>query len=313
MTTFVPGNSILRCRAGCCLARAFWRIRRRFAGAFLSTDEGEERPDAQIHFAAAASRPNKNGWMIPIPATTAAICIVRPCSRGSSHIESTDPNRNPKIQPNYLSHSDDRKRSIRALRILRDILKTSPFSDQVSAEIRPGPDVESDEELLSYIRHNGESVHHSVGTCKMGDDNDENAVVDDQLRVRGVQGLRIADASIMPTVPSGNTHAACVMIAEKAADLITLPFARKMRIAAQTIPTRMAMLAVGPVHDAALLPPKPLPKSSTAFQQPFCESSAMIAKADSLIRAMRLFLRVAMTKHVRAIRIPPPTKRKSIG
>jgi len=190
------------------------------AGAFFVTDPSEERPDAQVHFAAAASRPNKHGWMTPIPAITAAACILKPSSRGSCHIHSSDAKAKPRIQPNYLSTEEDRSRSVKALRILREILATPPFADYVRGELRPGTAVSSDEQLLDYIRNHADTVHHSVGTCRMG--KDDRAVVDAQLRVYGTKGLRVADASIMPIIPSGNTHAGCVMIGERAADFISI-------------------------------------------------------------------------------------------
>jgi choline dehydrogenase len=189
------------------------------AGAFFSTDPADGRPDAQVHFAPSASRLDQRGWMIPIPAITAAVCVLQPGSRGHSHVCSRDVSIAPRIQPNYLDTAEDRRRSVRALRILREILSTPPFADHVSGELRPGPAASSDEELLDYFRSESASVHHCVGTCKMGCD--DRSVVDAQLRVHGVEGLRVADASIMPTITSGNTHAACVMIGEKAADMIS--------------------------------------------------------------------------------------------
>lgn len=188
------------------------------AGAFLTTVPGAERPDVQLHFAAAASRPDKNGWMRPIQATTAAACLIQPSSRGSCHVATADPRQPPRIQPNYLHTEDDRARSIRALRALREIMNTAPFADFVTSELRPGAALQSDEELLAHIQTNAESVHHAAGTCRMG--HDEQAVVSQELKVHGTEGLRLADASVMPNVTSGNTHATCVMIAEKAADLI---------------------------------------------------------------------------------------------
>ena len=188
------------------------------AGAFLASDPTDDRPDTEVHFAAAASRPNEKGWMIPIPAITASACFLRPTSRGSCHIHSRNAEAAPLIQPDYLSTEEDRIRTLAGVRILRDILGTSPFADHVSSELRPGAGVSSDDDLLDYIRDNADTVHHAVGTCKMG--NDDRAVVDDQLRVYGTEGLRVADGSIMPTITSGNTHASCVMIGEKAADLI---------------------------------------------------------------------------------------------
>ena len=122
------------------------------------------------------------------------------------------------IQPNYLADEDDVTSLVRGLRILRRILATEPFASCLEAEHRPGADVDGDEALARYVRETASTVYHPVGTCRMG--SDAMSVVDARLRVHGIAGLRVADASIMPAIPSGNTNAPTIMIGEKAADMI---------------------------------------------------------------------------------------------
>ncbi|WP_200821140.1 GMC oxidoreductase [Oceanicoccus sp. KOV_DT_Chl] len=124
----------------------------------------------------------------------------------------------PSIKANYLDTEHDRIKTLAAIRKTRAIFDAPTMDKYRDQEIQPGRQLQTDEQLLAYVREKGESVYHPVGTCKMG--KDKKAVVDNQLRVRGVTGLRVADASIMPTILSGNTNAACVMIAEKCADMI---------------------------------------------------------------------------------------------
>ena len=188
------------------------------AGVFFRTDEEQTRPMAQIHFAPAASEQDAKGNLKTAPGTTATVCQLRPESRGSVHIHCDKPDTHPSIKANYLSSDNDCKTLIAAVRRVRDIFNAPALDKYRGAEIKPGAQVQSDEEILQYIRANAESVYHPVGTCKMG--NDEMAVVDDRLRVQGIQNLRVADASIMPNIISGNTNAAAIMIAEKGADMI---------------------------------------------------------------------------------------------
>lgn len=122
------------------------------------------------------------------------------------------------MQPNYLSAELDRRTAVAGLKVARTIAQSEPMRDYTLAEYKPGPGVASDEELLEFIRENGATIFHPAGTCKMGIDAD--AVVDPQLRVHGVAGLRVVDCSIMPTMVSGNTNWPVVMIAEKAAEMI---------------------------------------------------------------------------------------------
>ena len=133
-------------------------------------------------------------------------------------IKSADPFQAPAIQYNYLDHENDRRVMVDGLKMLRKVVNTAPFSRYVAAEMTPGPSVQSDDEWLDFCRETGETVYHPTSTCRMG--TDEDSVVDPRLRVRGIEGLRVIDASVMPAVVSGNTNAAVVAIAEKGADLI---------------------------------------------------------------------------------------------
>lgn len=187
-------------------------------GAFFRTSPDLDRPDAQIHFAPAAGEYNAKGNMVPVPGTTATVCHLRPTSRGSVHVRSADSTVHPMIRANYLATEEDRKRTVLAVRRTREIFASKVLDPYRAGEMSPGSSKTSDEDLLEYIRTIGESVYHPVGTCKMG--HDDAAVVDDQLRVHGIEGLRIADASIMPNILSANTHATCIAIAEKCGDMI---------------------------------------------------------------------------------------------
>jgi choline dehydrogenase len=139
-------------------------------------------------------------------------------SRGHLHLRSTDPLDDPVIEPCYLSAAEDQQAMLDALRLSRRIAQQSSMAALIARETRPGIDVRDDEGLLEYIKVSGQTSWHPIGTCKMGID--AMAVVDPQLRVRGVGGLRVADSSVMPTMCSPNTNAASIMIGEKAADLI---------------------------------------------------------------------------------------------
>lgn len=187
-------------------------------GAFLKLDEHAERPDTQIHFAAGAAKADEQGKMVPVPGICASICQLRPRSVGSTHVVSARPDATPAIRLNLLGHREDQLHQLRALKKLRDIFTQSPIAPLIGRELPPLGGLTSDNELLSGIRQVSESVHHPVGTCRMG--NDKHAVVTPDLKVIGIEGLRIADASVMPRIVSGNTHAPCVMIGEKLADLV---------------------------------------------------------------------------------------------
>lgn len=142
----------------------------------------------------------------------------RPETTGSIHIRSGDPLAPPKINFRFLETELDRRMSVRAVRLAREIANTGPLRDLIAEEIEPGPRAHTDEEIVQFLRDHGYITQHMVGTCKMG--NDEISVVDERLRVHGVAGLRVADASIMPTMTSGNTSVPCMMIGEKCANMV---------------------------------------------------------------------------------------------
>lgn len=146
---------------------------------------------------------------------------LRPDSRGYVHIRSTDPNEDPVIDPRYFAEETDRDAMVAALRLARRVLTQPSFAPYIDRETRPGPSVQSDAEILAYIKESGLTSFHPVGTCKMGVD--DRSVVDPMLRVRGMTALRVVDSSIMPTIPASNTNAASIVVGEKAADLIGFP------------------------------------------------------------------------------------------
>lgn len=153
-------------------------------------------------------------------AITASVCNLRPTSRGSVHISSLDPHAPPVIAPNYLSTDEDRQVAIDALRLTRKIVESPALKPYMPEEYKPGKAYQSDEELVRAAGDIGTTIFHPVGTCKMGRDDDPLAVLDSELRVRGVCNLRVVDASAMPTITSGNTAAPTMMIAQRAAELL---------------------------------------------------------------------------------------------
>ena len=152
------------------------------------------------------------------PGLTIAPCQVRPESRGTIRIRSADPAQYPSIVPNYLSDPLDQEVAVAALKWGRRIAAQPALAPYIESEMTPGDGFKRDRELLAYAQAAGGTIYHPVGTCQMG--HGPQAVVDPQLRVRGVEGLRVVDASVMPRLVSGNTNAPTIMIAEKAADLI---------------------------------------------------------------------------------------------
>jgi choline dehydrogenase len=187
------------------------------SGAFLKTRPDLEVPDVQLHFVNAQM--TEHGFQkSDRHAFTAHICQLRPESRGFIALKSTDPTMQPLIQPNYLDVEADRIVMREGVRMTREIFHQKAFDVYRGPELLPGADIQSDEEIDAWIRKTGETIYHPVGTCKMG--NDDNAVVDGELKVRGVENLRVVDASVMPTLVGGNTNAPTLMIAEKASDMI---------------------------------------------------------------------------------------------
>jgi choline dehydrogenase len=187
------------------------------SGAFFRTNPRLASPDIQIHFIPFST--DKMGEKLhSFSGFTASVCQLRPESRGSLKIRSADPGDPPEIRINYLATETDRITFIEGIRILRRILAAPALKPYAAGEVYPGPEKTSDEELLDFCRKTGGTVYHPTSTCRMG--NDSLAVVDQRLRVRGIEGLRVVDASVMPDLMSGNTNAPTIMIAEKASDMI---------------------------------------------------------------------------------------------
>jgi len=176
------------------------------------------RPDLQLLFTPASYNRERFGELEAAPGITAVVCIVQPESRGSLTLQSADPAEPPRIQPNYLCEPNDVRALVAGVRLVRKIFAAPAMAQCLLGETYPGPKASSDEALVDALRLTGTTGYHAVGTCRMG--SDASAVVDPQLRVIGLKGLRVVDASVMPMVPTGNTNAPTVMVAEKAADLI---------------------------------------------------------------------------------------------
>ena len=176
-----------------------------------------ERPDIQFHFQPlSADKPGEG--VHNFSAFTSSVCNLRPYSRGYLEIKSADPLQYPAIHPNYLSDERDQQLAVDSIKVARKIAEAPALAPHILDEYVPGNQYQSDEELLVAAREHSQTIYHPTSTCKMGDD--EMAVVDARLRVHGVKGLRVIDASIMPEIVSGNTNAPAIMIAEKGADMI---------------------------------------------------------------------------------------------
>jgi choline dehydrogenase-like flavoprotein len=158
--------------------------------------------------------------MHPYPAITISVCNLRPESRGSTHAMSADPGAAPVIQPNYLSALADRRVAVDSIRLARRLASAPSLARYGPRELKPGANLQSDDELVQAAGEIGTTIFHPVGTAKMGLSQDPLAVVDERLRVYGLGGLRVADASVMPRITSGNTGSPTMMIAEKAAEMI---------------------------------------------------------------------------------------------
>ena len=155
-----------------------------------------------------------------LPGMTIGVYQYRPESQGSIHLRSADPHEKPSIKANFLTDRIDQQALVGGMRIARQVAEAPPLARYVEFEMNPGPERQTDDELLEYARNTGATTYHVMGTCKMGRADDPMAVVDPELKVHGMEGLRVVDASIMPTMPSGNINAAVIMVAEKAADMI---------------------------------------------------------------------------------------------
>ena len=189
------------------------------AGAFIRSRAGVEHPDLQYHFLPIAinydgSNPyHGHGFQ-------AHVGPMRPTSTGRVRLRSADPREPPSILFNYLATEGDRQEMRAAVRLTRELFAQRAFDPYLGPELAPGPGIETDAEIDAFVRARAESAYHASGTCKMGPERDPSAVVDGECRVHGIQSLRVVDASIMPSIPSGNLNAPTIMLAEKAADLI---------------------------------------------------------------------------------------------
>lgn len=186
-------------------------------GTFAKSDPGRETPNLQFHIQPLTL--NAFGEPLdPFPAFTASVCNLRPTSTGYIHITAPDPSAKPHIQPNYLATDEDRQVAVDAIRLTRRIVGQPALQRFSPEEFRPGPSLQSEDDLARAAGDISTTIFHPVGTCRMGAD--ETAVVDPRLKLIGIEGVRIADASVMPTITSGNTNAPVLMIAEKAAAMI---------------------------------------------------------------------------------------------
>jgi choline dehydrogenase len=205
------------------------------SGAFVKSRPDLETPDLQFHFIAALmtdhtrKKADRHGFM-------AHVCHLRPESRGFISIRSTDPLDAPIIQPNYLEAEEDRRAMREGVKIAREIFAARAFDAYRGPELWPGAHITKDAQIDAWIRRTAETIYHPVGTAKMGKDTD--AVVDPSLKVYGIEGLRVVDASVMPSLVSGNTNAPTIMIAEKAADMVlgrAVPAPEHVRVAKDSV------------------------------------------------------------------------------
>jgi choline dehydrogenase len=188
-------------------------------GAFARSDASFATPNLEYHVQP-LSLDRFGEPLHAFPAITASVCNLRPTSRGTVTLRSRDPAEKPVIRPNYLATDEDRRVAAEAIRLTRRIMAAPALAPHRPEEYRPGPAVQSEDELVHAAGDLGTTIFHPVGTCRMGPDGDVAAVVDPRLRLRGISGLRVADASVMPSITSGNTNSPVIMIAEKAAEMI---------------------------------------------------------------------------------------------
>jgi len=186
-------------------------------GGFWYADPDARSPDIQLHLGLGTGI-EKGVEAMPDGGVTLNSCYLRPRSRGTVRLQSSDPRKAPLIDPNYLADARDREMSIRGLKLTQQILAQAPLKPFIRAERLPGAGVQTDADYFDFICQHSKTSHHCAGTCRMGID--DAAVVDPRLRFNGIEGLRIVDNAIMPTVISSNTNAAAIMIGEKAADMI---------------------------------------------------------------------------------------------
>ena len=191
------------------------------AGGFVRSNPDETQPDMQLYFCPMSySRAPSNTRPMVTPDSFSGFLLgfnpCRPTSRGSVRIASTDPHEAPVIEANYLSTDHDRDLMLRGMKLIREIAGSGPLASLIAEEVTPGPSIEDSESMMAYIAQSAWTVFHPCGTCRMGDQASA-AVVDADLKVHGVRSLRVVDASVFPSLPSGNTNAPCLMVAERAA------------------------------------------------------------------------------------------------
>ena len=189
------------------------------AGAFLKSRQDLDRPDLQLHCVMAIMQ-DHGKVIVKKDGFTVHVCQLRPESRGRVGLNSADPLADPAIFANYLATDEDRRALREGAKMVREVANQAALKEIRGDELFPGPGVQSDADIDAWIRRTAETIYHPVGTCRMGVAGDGQAVVDDKLKVFGLEGLRVVDASVMPTLVGGNTNAPTMMIAEKAADLI---------------------------------------------------------------------------------------------
>ena len=198
---------------------------------FWKSDEAVDNYDLQLTFTPASYKEGVQSTLDDYPGMTIASWQQRPDSTGYVRAKSSDPFAAPTIQPNYLAAESDRRVLLAGMKLARRLLKSKALGKYYDREEFPGDQAQSDDDLLTAAKQRGTTTFHLMGTCRMAPDTDPTSVVDDQLRVRGIEGLRVVDASVMPTMPSANLNASVLMIAEKAADMIrgrTAPEAVKL-------------------------------------------------------------------------------------
>ena len=188
------------------------------AQVFCDSREGLASPDLQLLFTPGSANPQRFGELDTEAGMSCVVCVVKPDSRGTIMAVSSDPFARPEIKPNYLTTRTDELALIGGAKHVRRIFAQPAIAQHSTGEFLPGSDVRSDDELVAFARRTGATIYHPVGTCKMGED--PRAVVNSRLRVRGIQGLRVIDASVMPTLTTGNTNAPAIMIGEKGAAMI---------------------------------------------------------------------------------------------
>jgi choline dehydrogenase-like flavoprotein len=188
------------------------------AGGFIKSDPSLSNPDLQLHFVVGIVDNHSRNFHAS-HGYSCHVCALRPKSRGEVRLGSADPMAAPVIDPRFLSDPEDLELMVKGFKIIQQLMETQAF-DRVRGDLVHGKNLTTDEQIRTFIQEKSDTIYHPVGTCKMGPDDDPSAVVDDRLRVRGMVGMRVVDASIMPTLIGGNTNAPAIMIGEKAADMI---------------------------------------------------------------------------------------------